>query len=125
MPGERATAASQALGTIALVLLPQTRAVGPIAVLAVPPGTRQVTFELRLESSPLPRYQVAVKDPGTSQIVWRSGPVAPSPGEPLSVSVTVPAGVMKPQHYALDLVGQGADGTRQVVGSYAVQIVGG
>jgi hypothetical protein len=124
-PGDRATAASQALCAIALALLPQTRAVGPIAVLALAPGTRQVTFELRLESSPLPRYQVAVKDPGTGLIVWRSGPVSPSAGEPAAVSVTVPARVLKPQHYALDLVGQGADGTRQVVGSYAVQVVGG
>ena len=123
--GERTSVASQALGTIALTLLPQTRAVGPIAVLTVPPGTRRVAFELRLESSPLSRYQVALKDPGTSQIVWRSGRVAPSAGDPPSVSVTVPASVLKPQHYALDLIAQDADGKAQVVGSYAVEIVGG
>ena len=123
--GERAGVASQALGTIALTLLPQTRAVGPIAVLTVPPGTRRVAFELRLESSPLSRYQVALKDPGTSQIVWRSGRVSPSAGDSPSVSVTVPASVLKPQHYALDLIAQDADGNAQVVGSYAVEIVGG
>ena len=120
----RTGTSSQPLTTIALVLLPQTRAVGPIPTLAVPPGTDRVTFELRLESNRFPRYQVALKDPATNQIVWRSGQLtADGPGDQPAVSVIVSASVLKPQHYSLELAGLDTDGSAQAVGSYAVWIV--
>jgi hypothetical protein len=110
--------------TTALVLLPQTRAIGPIATLEIPPGTDRVTFELRLESNDFPRYEVAVKDPATSRTLWRSGWIAArSPGDEPTVSIVVPAGVLKPQHYSLELMGRAASGNAEVVGSYTVRIV--
>jgi hypothetical protein len=122
-PPDRTGTATRAL-TTALVLLPQTRAVGPIATLEIPTGTDRVAFELRLESNDFPRYEVALKDPATSRIVWRSGrSAAKSPaGEP-SVPVIVPAAVLKPQHYSLELIGRSAAGAAEVVGSYTVRIV--
>jgi hypothetical protein len=122
-PPDRAGAASQALTTIALVLLPQTRAVGPIASLTVPPGTDRVAFELRLESNRFPRYQVALKDPATNNVVWRSGRLAATSGDQPAVTIIVPASVLKPQHYSLELIGQSAAGSAQAVGSYAVLVV--
>lgn len=122
-PG-RTGAPSQTLATIALVLLPQTRAVGQIPTLVVPSGTDRVTFELLVESNRFPRYQVAIKDPATSEIVWRSGPLtADTRADQPAVSIIVPARVLKPQHYSLELAGQGTDDGAQVVGSYAVRIV--
>jgi hypothetical protein len=123
-PDQTPGASQQGLTTIALVLLPQTRAVGPIDTLVVPQRTNRVAFELRLESNRFRRYQVALKDPATNQIVWRSGQLtATSPGDQVGVSAILPTSVLKPQHYSLELVAQTADGTDQVVGSYAVQIV--
>jgi hypothetical protein len=123
-PADRTGAASQALTTIALALVPQTRAVDPIAALTVPQGTDRVTFELRLESNRFPRYRVALKDPATNEAVWRSGPLtAASTGDGPTVSVAVPAGVLKPQHYSIELTGTGATGSAQIAGSYAVRIV--
>jgi hypothetical protein len=108
----------------ALILLPQTRAVGPIASLDVPPGTSRVTLGLRLDSNEFPQYEVALKDPATGQIVWRSGRLtATSPGNEPMVSVTVPASALKPQHYSLELVGRSAAGASEVVGTYTVRIV--
>ena len=122
-PNDRAGTASQSL-TTALVLLPQTRAVGPIASLVVPPDTNRVTFGLRLESNEFPRYEVALKDPASSQIVWRSGRLAASSsGDGPRVSITVPASVLKPQHYSLELIGRSAAGASEVVGTYTVRIV--
>lgn len=122
-PPERAGAASQALATTALVLLPQTRAIGPIATLAVPPGTDGVTFELALESNEFPRYEVSLKDPATNRILWRSGRLVPrSSRDQPTVSIVVPASVLKPQHYSLELAGLSAAGRAEVVGSYAVRI---
>jgi len=121
-PG-RSGSAPQGLATVAVFLLPQTRAVGPVATLAVPPGTARVAFELRLESNEFPRYQVVVKDPATNEAIWRSSRVAAmATGDQSSVFVLVPASLLKTQHYSLELVGQSAAGAAQTVGSYTVQV---
>jgi hypothetical protein len=107
-----------------LVLLPQTRALGSIPTLAIPQGSNRAALELRLESSEFLRYQAALKDPAANQIVWRSGWLAPqASGDRPSVPVAIPASLLKPQHYALDLVGRTAAGGAEVAGSYAFQIV--
>jgi hypothetical protein len=118
------TAATQDAPAIALLLLPQTRSIGPIPTLSIPPGTDRVGFELRLESNDFPRYQVGLRDPAVNKIVWRSGWIAAksSGGQP-SVLVALPAGVLRPQHYSLDLTGRGTAGGAEVVGSYAFEVV--
>jgi hypothetical protein len=109
---------------IALVLLPQTRSLGPMPTVAVPSTTGRLGFELRLESNDFPMYQVGLKDPSVNKIVWRSEWMAAkaSGGQP-SVQVAVPHRVLKPQHYSLDLSGRRAGGGAEVVGSYAFEIV--
>lgn len=107
---------------VALVLLPQTRAVAPIPTLTVPPHADRVPVELRLESNDFPEYRIGLKDPATNQIVWRSGWIrAKSSGDQPSIAVAVPARVLKTQHYSLDLTGRGAAGP-EVVGSYAFRV---
>lgn len=122
-PPDGTQSALQAL-TTALVLLPQTRAVGAIPTLAVPPDADRVRFDLRLELNDFPRYEVALKDPATNQIIWRSGRVtARSLDHQSTVTVGVPASVLKPQHYSFQLSGQSAQGRAEVIGSYAVRIL--
>jgi hypothetical protein len=121
-PPARAGSARDTLIT-ALVLLPQTRDNGPMPTFAIPSGADHVPFQLRLESDDFRQYQVGLKDPATNEIVWRSGWIAATaPGGWPSVSVDVPAGKLKAQHYSLDLMGREAAGTAEVVGSYAFQI---
>ena len=107
----------------ALVLLPQTRAIGPVSTIAVPSGADLVAFDLRLEANDFARYQAALRDPATNQIVWRSGVLTPgaSPGPP-TISVSVPARVLKPRHYSFELSGRPAAGAAEIIGSYAFQI---
>jgi hypothetical protein len=109
---------------IALVLLPQTRSIGPIPGVSIPSGADRVGFELRLESNEFPRYQVGLRDPAVNTIVWRSGWIAArsSGGEP-SVGVAIPSGTLKPQHYSLDLKGRRPEGGAEVVGSYVFEVV--
>jgi len=111
-------------GTIvAVVLLAPTRAVAPIPTLAIPAATDRVRFELRLESNDFPRYRVELKDPATNNILWRSGWIPPtSSADQGSVSVVVPANLLDPQHYSLDLAGRGTGGSAEVIGSYTVRI---
>jgi len=122
-PSNASSGTSQALRAIALVLFPQTRAVGQIPTLVVPPGTSRVTLELRLESNRFPRYQAALKDPASNVIVWRSGRLAPaSTSDQQSVSVAIPASVLKAQHYSIELTGDDTGASTEVVGTYAVRI---
>ena len=107
-----------------LVLLPQTRAVGSMPTRVAPAGADGLAFELRLESSDFPLYQVRLRDPATNLIVWRSGwAAATSSDHQFSVAAVVPASLLKPQHYSFDLAGRGATGNAEVVGSYTFQIV--
>jgi hypothetical protein len=126
-PRESASAAASAareVRTLALVLLPQTRAIASIPTIVITPGTGRVALELKLESDDFPRYQVGLQDPATNDIVWRSGwTAATSSADRPSVSVLVPASVLKTQHYSLQLTGRSAAGRDEVVGSYVFQIL--
>jgi hypothetical protein len=112
-----------AVSMTALVLSPQTRAIGPVPTVAVSRGADGVAFELQLESNDFSRYQVALSDPATNRIEWRSDPVpVSSTGVAPSISVIIPARGLKPHHYSLALVGLDA-GKSEVVGSYTFQVV--
>jgi hypothetical protein len=114
----------RAADPIALVLRAQTRAVGSVSAIALSPGVRVVAFDLELEGSDFPQYQVALKDPVTNHIVWRSDPLTPgSSHRPPAIAVTVPATVLKPQHYLLELSGRNSAGAVDTVGSYAFQVL--
>ena len=109
--------------SIALVLLPETRAVGPVSAIAVPAGTDTVSFDLRLETGEDARYQAALRDPATDRIVWRSPIIAArSSSRTGVVSVAVPARLLKPQHYSFELSGGTAAGRLDIIGSYVFQI---
>jgi hypothetical protein len=111
-------------GIVAVVLLPPTRAAAPIPTLAIPAGADRVRFELRLESNDFPSYRVGLKNPANNQILWRSDWVVPRPAaDQVAVSVVIPANLLGPQHYSLDLTGRGADARAEVIGSYTVRIV--
>jgi hypothetical protein len=82
-----------------------------------------VAFELRLESNDFPQYQVALSDPASNRIEWRSDPIAAtSTGREPTVSVIVPARGLRPHHYSLALEGLSASKS-EVVGSYTFQVV--
>ncbi len=109
---------------VAVVLLPPTRAAAPIPTLAIPAGADRVRFDLRLESNDFPSYRVALKHPATSHIPWRSDWIVSRPSaDQASISVVVPAKLLRPQHYSLDLTGRDAGGRAEVIGSYTVRIV--
>jgi hypothetical protein len=111
-------------GGVALLLTPQTRSSGVMPSVAVRPGADGVSFALLLESNDFPRYQVALKDPATSAILWRSERVpAGTLNHAPAVSVIVPARLLKAQHYALELSGVRAAGAADVVASYVVRVV--
>lgn len=121
-PGDRPAVPAERI--VAMVLLPPTRSIAPVPTVSVPAGTDRVRFELRLESNDFPSYRVGLNNPATDQTLWRSVWIAPnSTADQASVAVLVPANLLGPQHYSLDLAGRDAAGRVEVIGSYPVRIV--
>jgi len=117
---DRETSRAEAPHTFALVLLPQTRGTGPLPTIAVLPGADRADFQLQLESDDFPAYQVALRDPATNRILWRSGRMrAASGGAAKIVSVSLSATLLKPQIYDIELTGIPAGGVPQFMSSYA------
>jgi hypothetical protein len=123
-PESDAAPSASAPGLLALVLLPQTRGAGSVPTLTLPKSARGVAFALQLESNDFPHYQVSLNDPNTGRRLWRSTTIAPTQtrNQP-TVSVVVPAGLLAPQHYSLELTGRGSTGDWHIISSYAVRIV--
>jgi len=114
---------SSSPSSIALVLLPQTRAVSEPPTLHVAAGVSRVRFELRLDSDDYAGYQAGLRDPRTNATVWRSTWMTlPARAGGSAVEVDVPAGLLKPQHYSLDVTGRTTAGVVHVVGSYAFSV---
>jgi hypothetical protein len=122
-PQREASPPSPSPSSIALVLLPQTRAVSEPPTLHVAAGVSRVRFELRLDSDDYAEYQAGLRDPRTNATVWRSTWMTlPARAGGSAVEVDVPAGLLKPQHYSLDVTGRTAAGVVHVVGSYAFSV---
>ncbi len=120
--GGTARAAAADVAPAAIVLLPQTRSLGPLPTLAVA-SSASVPFDLRLESSDFTRYRAALKDQDAGRVVWESQVLPPRSASAPVVSLFVPAGILKPSHrYAFELAGVDASGGEEAVGSYAFQI---
>lgn len=109
---------------LSFVLLPPTRGVSEPPTLAVPSDATKVEVRVVLESDDFPRYQVALKDPGTDLILWRSARIKPSSlrGDRI-LPVTLDATLLKPRRYALELTGYRAAGEAELVSSYPFRVV--
>jgi hypothetical protein len=119
---ERSQRASSAVSATP-VLLPQTRGAGPLPIVAVARDARTMSIDLRLDASDFSQYQVALEDPATNHIVWRSGALAPGAGSgALTLTVAVPVHVVRAQHYAFELLARRGREPFEVVGSYAFEI---
>jgi hypothetical protein len=118
-----ASLSRRTLAPVSLLLLPQARSAGSPATLTLPRGAAQVALQLQLEFDDFRGYRIAIEDPGASRVVWRSEriPARAARGRP-SLSVLVPARVLAPQLYAVELVGVGANGEAEVVGSYSFRV---
>src|SRR5215467_1814343 len=105
------------LTAVSLVLLPPSRGVSAMPTISVRPGTDLVVLVLTLESDDFPMYRVALRDPATNQVLWRSASTTSTPaGEKKAVSVSVRAGLLKPQNYIAELTGIPARGNPELIG---------
>jgi len=132
----QAAQAERAASGLALVLLPETRGVGHVPAVALEPGLSAVPLYLRVEPAGDSSYEVTLKDPETNRIVWRDRAAradhkaraddaerTAQTERSALVSVRVPARLLNPQHYSLDLFAVRADGRAEFVATYAFEVV--
>jgi hypothetical protein len=115
--------AAELAPTIALVLLPQTRGVGPVPIVAVGADSVVVPIDLALDAADRAPYEAALRDPATSRTIWRSGLLSPVRSRTAALlPVPIPAALLKSQHYSIDVALKRA-GADAFVGSYAFEVV--
>jgi hypothetical protein len=116
--------AARPAATVALVLRPETRGVGPTSIISIAPGSRVVLLDLQIGSADPELYEVTLKDPASNRVVWRSPALrAQRERHPPVISVAVPAAaLLKSQHYALDVFELRRGSPPEFVASYAFEV---
>jgi hypothetical protein len=110
--------------TLSALLLPPTRGAGRLPTVSVARGTDLVVLLLALESDDFPAYRVGLKDPATNRTVWHSGDLKDvSSGATRTVSISFAARLLKQQNYVIELTGVSAQGTAELIASYALKVV--
>lgn len=113
-----------ALKIVGALLLPQMRGATQLPTVSAPVGTDQVHLRLQLESDDFPVYQVVLKDSAGSRVMWRKSDVkARAEGEAKVVSINIPAGLLKPHNYVLELTAVPSRGEPELLSSYAFKVV--
>jgi hypothetical protein len=123
--GEPVTSAEvERPATIALLLLPDTRAGERIASLDVPAGTAQVTLRLKLEFDDFPTYAATIRDPADDRAVWSVNEAQSEAGEGgTTVSITLPASALMQRNYVVELSGIPPQGPPELVASYPFRVL--
>ena len=107
---------------VALTLSPQTRGINQIKPLVLPPGTNYVAVTLEVDANDYTAYRASLKDQASGQTEWTSGKLVLR-GNSQSVRLRLPAGLLKPGNYTLELSGISAEDTAEIVGSYAFKVM--
>jgi hypothetical protein len=122
----RATMSQQGDRTAVLsfVLAAPTRGAADIPTLAIPAGTDAVRLRLELEADDFPRYRVALRDPARDRIIWRGDNVRPTAGgDAKALSITLNAGLLRPQIYRVEITGVPARDIPGLVSGYSFRVV--
>ena len=90
----------------------------------MPRGTDQITLNLQLESNDFVTYYVTVKGGAAPHVLWRTADVEGRTGaDGALASVTVPAAILAPGRYILELTGRSNRGTDEPIASYPLDVV--
>jgi Tfp pilus assembly protein PilN len=108
--------------TMALVLLPQTRANNPVPAVVVSAHAERVAFELQLEPNDFAQYRVVLRDPKFNRAIWSSEPMSAPRDQATTLAVALPASLLEAQHYLLTLTANDSSDA-EVISSYPFQVV--
>jgi hypothetical protein len=118
------TAIAAQLNTVALLLAPPSRGAAGVEKVSIQPATDLVVLLLALEADEFPRYRVTLKDVATQQEVWHSTDLGSSSSAGRkTVTVGVPANLLRQQRYLAELAGVQRNGSAVPMGDYPFDVV--
>jgi len=124
---QRANSTGAAAPTViaAFVLPPAMRGLGDLPTVTLPPGADIVRLQLPLEDARITSVTAVLRDAVSNQIVWRStGPYAVAgSGQKRNVAIAVPAPLLKPRTYLIELTGVRANGASEALSPYSFQVL--
>jgi hypothetical protein len=122
-PAETQEAPSLPLSVFAFTLAPQLRGGAALPELELPQATTRVDFRLELETNDFPRYRVALKSLKSEKPLWQSSALSPvTKGANGALLVKVPAQLLSPGRYQLEVMGAQQNAASEFAGSYAFQV---
>ena len=114
---------SVGLGVLSFTLRSATRGPSSVQTVTIPTEATTVKLQLPLEPDDFQRYDVALQETATNQTLWRGGGLqAISIGGVKALSVTVPARLLQPKFYTIELTGIPAGGDPQDLSSYPFRV---
>jgi hypothetical protein len=109
--------------TASFVLTPQLRGAGQAQSVSIPSNISRVTMRLNLEPNDYQTFAVVLINQSNQQELWRSGKLkASASGDNRTLSVSVSAGLLKSQSYALRVSGISANAS-EVLSDYPFKVV--
>jgi hypothetical protein len=111
--------------TATFLVRPPRRGIGSdTTIISVPRGTEQVTLRLQVESDDYPTFWAALRDLASTRIVWRSGDLpAEASASDRIVTFTLPASLLAPERYSVEISGFVRGGSTELVGRYLIRVV--
>ena len=120
--GSSNEAAPDAGAMLAVLLPPPARNAARPPIVRIPARTARVAIDMQLEDNDIPIYRVALKDVAGSRILWAGADLkAQTRDRRAVVAIVLPAPLLKPGRYLLELSSGGAPGV--VIGNYVFEVV--
>jgi hypothetical protein len=95
-----------------------------VTTVAIPRGAERVTLRLQVESADRGSLWVALRDPSTRRVIWRSGDLtAEAAADARLVAVSIPASLFSNQRYFIDLSEIPAGGAAELIATYVIRVV--
>jgi hypothetical protein len=106
------------------ILTPQLRGAGDVKTVKLPTQTRMLSMHLQLEPNQYSAYTVTLLDDSTHRAVWRSAKVkATGSLDSKFVSVSLPATLLNPQSYTLQVSGVSGKGAPEILSDYRFKVM--
>lgn len=109
---------------VSFILTPSLRGNNQLPALSIPPQTDSAAFGLELEADDYGAYRVTLQNQADGKILWQSGKIKSktAPGGKV-LNLRLPARLLQPQVYFLEVSGIPANGTPEIISNYPFRIV--
>jgi hypothetical protein len=108
----------------AFALVPTMRDPAKLVTIVIPRSAEMVNLRLQLDADDFSSYRAVLTEAATSRVVWQSGNLRATPeSRTRSISFALPARLLQPGTYGVNVTGLSAGGASESIASYAFRVV--